>query len=71
MTAGIADPMKLVRDFCNLRLSERRRIAKKYGVEKTHPMESDLETVKRTIDAVVAQGKQIEFSILVANAMSA
>jgi hypothetical protein len=65
MTASIADPMKLVRDFCSLPLSERRRIAEQYGVAKGDPMEPDFEKVRRTIDAVVEQGKQVEFALLV------
>ena len=70
MTAIVADPLKLIRDFCGLPLSQRRFIAERYGVTKLDPMEPDLEFIKRTINAVADQGKQVEFSLLVDEAKS-
>ena len=68
MTVRVADPMKLVRDFLGLPLSQRRFLAERYGVTKSDPMEPDFERDKRTIIAVSEQGKQIEFALLVEEA---
>lgn len=65
MTAKVENPAGLVRDFLRLPMSQRRFISERYGVTKTDPMESDFERDKRTIMTVAAQGKQVEFSLLV------
>lgn len=70
MTATVADPVSLIRDFFSLRLSQRRFLAERYGVTKVDPKETDLDFGKRTIMAVVDQGKQVEFAILVEAAKS-
>src|ERR1700722_17584033 len=70
MAAGVANPIKLVRDFFDLPLSQRRSLAERYGVIKSDPTEPDLERDKRTIMAVADQGKQIEFALLVDAAKS-
>lgn len=57
----------MVREFCNLRLSQRRSIAEQFGVEVV-PGEPDMDRVKKTIKAVVDQGKQVEFAELIAEA---
>jgi hypothetical protein len=65
MYAGIADPMRLVRDFLSLPLSERRALAEHYGVTKGDPSEPDFERDKRTVSVVSEQDKLVEFSLLV------
>ncbi len=70
VTVTVADPVKLIRDFLGLPISQRRFIAERYGVTKLDPMEPDMERDKRTILTVAEQGKQIEFALLVDAAKS-
>ena len=60
--------LRLIRDFCGLKLSQRRHISEHFGVTRSDPMETDLDLMKRTIDAVAAGGKQVEFLLLVDDA---
>jgi hypothetical protein len=62
-----SDALDLIRSYCELRLSQRRRLAERYGVQ-IQPGEPELEWMKRTVKAVGEQGKQDEFKLLIAEA---
>lgn len=68
MAVTVSNPVKLVMDYLSLPLSKRRSIAERYGAFT--PGEDEMKRSQRTIDAVIEQGKIVEFALLVNEAKS-